>query len=152
MELHVEGYASRFHEGDLGGDTVLPGAFSAALLVRPAPRPMLYAHDTANPIGVWDRIVEDDIGLFVKGRIQGGSPSSDRMIDLVRSGAVSGLSIGYRTIRSRGDGTQRELAELDLWEISIVAFPMLPSARITRIFTDPTTQPVSQPTEERIAA
>ena len=142
-ELLIKGYASRFGERDLGGDIVRRGAFSAALLSRPAPRPMLYAHETDAPIGVWDRIFEDATGLFVEGRIHGGSPAADRIIALVASGAVDGLSIGYRTLRSRPDTVGRELLEVDLWEISIVAFPMLPTARIDSH---------TSLTEERIAA
>jgi len=136
-DLKISGYASRFDERDLGSDIVRAGAFAASLLIRPAPRPMLYGHDTANPIGVWDRITEDNKGLFVEGRIQSGTDLSDRIISLVCSGAVNGLSIGYRTQRSRASGQGRELLEIDLWEISIVAFPMLTSARIDTLTPTP---------------
>jgi HK97 family phage prohead protease len=136
-DLLISGYASRFEERDLGADRVHAGAFAASLLIRPAPRPMLYGHDTANPIGVWERIVEDSNGLFVEGRLQAGTEFSDRILSLVRSGAVNGLSIGYRTQRSRASGQGRELLEIDLWEISIVAFPMLPTARIDTLTPTP---------------
>jgi HK97 family phage prohead protease len=82
---------------------------------------------------VWDRIVEDASGLFVSGRIMGGEPRSDRIMRLVRAGALSGLSIGYRPVRARKIASGRELLELDLWEVSVVAFPMLRAARITQI-------------------
>ena len=83
------------------------------------------------PIGVWDRVVEDETGLFVAGRILGEDGAARR---LVETRAVSGLSIGYRTKRfiSR-PSTGRVLTEIDLWEVSVVAFPMLRSARITHI-------------------
>ena len=155
-DLFIQGYASRFGERDLAGDIVRPGAFSASLLARPGPRPMLYGHDADAPIGVWDRLVEDDTGLWVEGRLQRGTPTADRVAALVASGAVSGLSIGYRTERARalgpegngraralGDTKGRELLALDLWEVSVVAFPMLPTARLT---LTPTTTP------KRIAA
>lgn len=47
-------------------------------------------------------------------------------------GALDGLSIGYRTVRGRTDAKTgiRSLIEVDLWEISVVTFPMLPEARI----------------------
>ena len=138
-DLHIQGYASRFGERDLAGDIVRPGAFSASLLARPGPRPMLYAHETGTPIGVWDRLVEDATGLWVEGRLQRGAVTSDRVAALVASGAVSGLSIGYRTERARASGAKgRELLALDLWEVSVVAFPMLPTARLT---LTPTTTP-----------
>ena len=128
-ELHIQGYASRFGERDLAGDIVRPGAFAASLLARPAPRPMLHAHETGTPVGVWDRLVEDATGLWVEGRML-LSPETATLARLVRAGSVSGLSIGYRTLRSRQTFGGRELLELDLWEVSVVAFPMLPTARL----------------------
>ena len=128
-ELKIQGYASRFGERDLAGDIVCPGAFAASLLARPAPRPMLHAHDTDAPVGVWDRLVEDATGLWVEGRIL-LSPGTETLARLVRAGSVSGLSIGYRTLRSRQTFGARELLEIDLWEVSVVAFPMLPTARL----------------------
>jgi len=128
-DLFIAGYASRFGEADLSGDIVNRGAFSASLLARADPFPMLFGHQTDTPIGVWDRVVEDNLGLFVAGRIFEASPSVRR---LVESRSVSGLSIGYRTRRAnprRAGG--RILTEIDLWEVSVVAFPMLRSARIT---------------------
>ena len=68
-DLFISGYASRFDEADLSGDIVRRGAFSAALLARVDPFPMLFGHKTNTPIGVWDRVVEDEEGLFVAGRI-----------------------------------------------------------------------------------
>ncbi|MEP3654642.1 MAG: HK97 family phage prohead protease [Litorimonas sp.] len=130
-DLFISGYASRFDEADLSGDIVRRGAFSAALLARIDPFPMLFGHKTNSPIGVWDRVVEDEQGLFVAGRILDDTDSSRR---LVATRAVSGLSIGYRTKRSvPRTGGGRILTEIDLWEVSVVAFPMLRSARITQI-------------------
>ena len=130
-DLFISGYASRFGEADLSGDIVQRGAFSASLLSRMEPFPMLFGHQTDTPIGIWDRIVEDEIGLFVAGRILEDAASTRR---LVESGAVSGLSIGYRTRRAKSRPTGgRILTDIDLWEVSVVAFPMLRSARITQI-------------------
>lgn len=138
-DLRLSGYASLFGEADLQGDIVRRGAFAASLLKHGgAGLPMLMAHDTSEPIGVWERIFEDRSGLFVSGRILAGSARADRAIALVRSGAISGLSIGYKTRRaaprrSGPKGGGRLLSELDLWEVSVVAFPMLRSARLTQI-------------------
>ena len=105
---------------------------------------MLFGHETAQPIGVWDRIFEDRTGLFVSGRIIGGHHNADRTARLIREGALSGLSIGYRPkrIQTREAGG-RNLIELDLWEVSVVAFPMLRHARITQI-DDIEIEPISQ--------
>ena len=134
-DLFISGYASRFSEADLSGDIVQRGAFSASLLSRTDPFPMLFGHQTQTPIGIWDRVFEDDVGLFVAGRILDGASQARR---LVETRAVSGLSIGYRTRRflGRSNGrpsTGRILTDIDLWEVSVVAFPMLRSARITHI-------------------
>jgi HK97 family phage prohead protease len=132
--LRISGYASLFGQTDLSGDVVSPGAFAASILALPDGRlPMLFGHETTAPIGVWDRIFEDKTGLFASGRLIGGTPSTDRTAQLISDGAVSGLSIGYRVCRSVRNGSGRLLAELDLWEVSVVAFPMLRSARITQI-------------------
>jgi len=133
-ELELAGYASRFDQTDLSGDRVRRGAFAASRLVRTDNLPMLFNHETDTPIGVWDHVVEDEVGLFVRGRLFLGAPNADRAARLIETGSVSGLSIGFRTLRHnrRADGG-RDLFDIELWEVSIVAFPMLPSARLTEI-------------------
>ena len=139
QSLRISGYASLFGQRDLGGDIVRRGAFAASLLKLPnANIPMLFGHETKLPIGVWNRIFEDRSGLFVSGEIYLGEPRADRIARMVKSHALSGLSIGYRAIRSNPQKSGRELLEIDLWEVSIVAFPMLRAARITQI-DDPLT-------------
>lgn len=140
--LRISGYASLFGQTDLSGDAVQRGAFAASVLSLPKGRlPMLFGHDTKTPIGVWDRLFEDRTGLFVSGRLFGDGPESKRAARLIREGAVSGLSIGYRVKRSQKTASGRRLLDIDLWEVSVVAFPMLRTARITQIddLTSPTT-------------
>lgn len=137
-DLRISGYASLFGQADMSGDVVQPGAFAACLLGMTARLPMLFGHETTEPIGVWDRIFEDRTGLFVSGRLIGGHQKNNRTARLIREGALSGLSIGYRVKRASRKGTGRNLIELDLWEVSVVAFPMLRSARITQIDDLPT--------------
>lgn len=134
-DLRVSGYASLFDQADMSGDIVRRGAFAASLLSRGGVAlPMLQGHNTTEAVGVWDRAFEDRTGLFVSGRLMGGQSRTDHLIRLVRSGAVSGLSIGYRTRRfTPRAGAGRDLFELELLEVSIVPFPMLPSARITQV-------------------
>jgi len=145
-DLYISGYASRFDAPDLSGDIVRRGAFSASLLSRADPFPMLFGHETNTPVGVWDRVVEDAEGLFVAGRILDAHGPTRR---LVETRAVSGLSIGYRVKRSisRPSGG-RNLTEIELWEVSVVAFPMLRSARITTIGD---TSEINAPDIRRIA-
>lgn len=137
----VEGYASLFGRRDQGGDVVQAGAYAASLkaLAGAGRRvKMLWQHDPAQPIGVWDEVREDATGLYVKGRIVTEVERGREAAALLAAGAIDGLSIGYRTLRAERDGKgQRLLAELELWEVSLVTFPMLPEARVAAKGDDP---------------
>jgi hypothetical protein len=130
----VEGYASLFGKTDQGGDVVRKGAYAASLkrlAARGGRVKMLWQHDPAQPIGVWDEVREDATGLWVKGRILTEVEKGREAAALVAAGAIDGLSIGYRTVKAERDGKgQRLLSELELWEVSLVTFPMLPEARV----------------------
>ncbi len=131
----VEGYASVFGKRDQSGDVVQAGAYGVSLkALRAAGRrvKMLWQHDPAQPIGVWDEVREDATGLYVKGRILSEVEKGREAVALLAAGAIDGLSIGYRTKRAERDGKgQRLLSELELWEVSLVTFPMLPEARVS---------------------
>ncbi|WP_372613340.1 HK97 family phage prohead protease [Aquicoccus sp.] len=130
----IEGYASLFGARDQGGDVVEAGAYAASLkrLAGEGRRvKMLWQHDPAQPIGIWDEVREDGRGLYVKGRLLDAVGRAREAAALIAAGAIDGLSIGYRTLRARkGDTGLRLLKELELWEVSLVTFPMLPSARV----------------------
>ncbi|MEX0338370.1 MAG: HK97 family phage prohead protease [Arenibacterium sp.] len=130
----IEGYASLFGESDQGGDIVEPGAYVKSIEeLRKSGRSvkMLWQHDPQEPIGVWDEVREDAKGLWVKGRILDTLRRGREAISLIGAGAIDGLSIGYRTKQAtRNEKGQRLLSELELWEVSLVTFPMLPSARV----------------------
>lgn len=130
----IEGYASLFGVADQGGDVVMPGAYArslARLSDRGGRVKMLWQHDPAEPIGVWDEVREDGKGLWVRGRLLPDVGRAREAAALIGAGAIDGLSIGYRTIRADKDGKgRRVLGELDLWEVSLVTFPMLPEARL----------------------
>ena len=131
-----EGYASLFGLVDLGGDAMAPGAFIRSLQKRGARDVrMLWQHDPSLPIGTWVSIVEDGRGLKVKGRLNLAVARAREALALIRDGAVDGLSIGFRvkSAKKTAGGGIRRLLEVDLWEISIVTFPMLPQARITQV-------------------
>ncbi len=137
--LRIAGYASLYDRRDLAGDIVRPGAFTASLAEAGAAGvAMLFQHHTDEPIGVWEYIREDAMGLHVEGRLLAAGPRGATARRLVRLGALDGLSIGYRAVRStrRPDGG-RDLLQLNLWEVSLVTFPMLPTARF-RVLTPQT--------------
>jgi hypothetical protein len=127
------GYASVFGRLDEGGDIVMPGAFGKSLTRRGRDDVrMLFQHDPKEPVGIWDRLAEDGFGLWAEGRLVAGVPRADALRRLIEARAIDGLSIGFRTVRAtREAGTgHRRLWQVELWEISIVAFPMLDAARI----------------------
>ena len=131
----IEGYASRFGEVDQGGDVVVKGAYAGSLESGRKPK-MLWQHDPSQPIGVWDEVKEDETGLHVRGRIYPDAKTANgvSILKMVEDATIDGMSIGYRTIDSeRGPDGSRMLKELDLWEISMVTFPMLPSARVDAV-------------------
>lgn len=130
----VAGYASHFEEPDQSGDVVVPGAFRASLgRLAAAGRKVkfLWQHDPARPIGVWRDVREDARGLHVKGEILTDLALGSEAIALMQAGAIDGLSIGYRVVKSEKNAATggRRLLEIDLWEVSLVTFPMLPTAR-----------------------
>ena len=128
-----EGYASVFGVVDQGMDVVERGAFAKSLGTRKVK--MLWQHATDKPIGVWDEIQEDERGLYVKGRLLKEVDKGREAMALLRAGAIDSMSIGYRTMEAiaEGDGRVRKLTEVDLFEISLVTFPMLPDAKVTAI-------------------
>ncbi len=136
------GYASVFGEVDLGRDRIEPGAFRRSLKERgPEGIRMLFQHDPAEPIGTWTTIREDGRGLYVEGLLSPDVARAREVRALMLSGALDGLSIGFQTVRARGGGAGsgrgagaiRHILEADLWEISVVTFPMLPSARVSNV-------------------
>ncbi len=142
-EGRFAGYASVFGTVDEGGDIVMPGAFARTIGRRGRDGiRMLFQHDPKEPVGLWDRVAEDGHGLWVEGRLVPGVPRADALRRLIGSRAIDGLSIGFRTVRAtREPGGNRRLWQIDLWEVSIVTFPMMAGARIA----------AAQPTPERDA-
>lgn len=131
-----EGYGSIFGNADSYGEIVMPGAFTKSLAKHAKEKTsplMLWQHNWEQPIGVWDELEEDSKGLFGKGRLLRGVQKADEAHIIMKNGAIRGLSIGYREIRTEPDGNNRKLLELDLMEISPVSFPANRRATITAV-------------------
>ncbi len=129
----IAGYASLFDVGDQSGDVVQKGAYLGSLERMKATGgkvKMLWQHDPQQPIGVWETVFEDSKGLCVKGRLLNEVQAGREALALLKAGAIDGLSIGYRTLRSEKSGAGRLLHEIELWEVSLVTFPMLSGARV----------------------
>ncbi|MES2834749.1 MAG: HK97 family phage prohead protease [Pseudomonadota bacterium] len=132
--LKIEGYASLWGVADLNGDVVAKGAFADSLTrTGAAGVRMLHQHESQAVVGVWDEMVEDARGLFVRGRIEDWSAEARYAAALARAGALDGLSIGFRAAKARRDGRLRVLSAVELWEVSLVTFPMLTGARFSAV-------------------
>lgn len=118
------GYASVFNGVDSYGDTIIAGAYKATLQDRQRPIQLRWNH-YGPVIGKWTAIREDEKGLFVEGELTPGHSVAEDAYSLLKHGAVTGMSIGYRIPAggSEKNGDTRLLKQIDLIEISIVESP-----------------------------
>ena len=141
-EGEITGLAWPFGTADRVGDMIVKGAFGA-----PSTLPALFGHDQTQVVGVWDRIEETSEGLSVKGRLLIEDVARAREVRaMIQAGAVSGLSIGFVTTKAVRTAKGRTISALELHEISIVAVPCHPGARITSLKSDDTTPPMHRKT------
>ena len=135
------GYGSTFGgEPDAYGEVIAKGAFGETLKQHKkagtAPK-LLWQHWPDEPIGVYEEVKEDDKGLFVRGKLDtsGDVPEALKARALMRSGAVDGLSIGFRVKKFAYDEDTDivTLTEIDLREVSVVTFPANPNATVTAV-------------------
>ena len=133
-----QGYGSVFGNKDLGNDVIERGAFLKSLKKRkPQNVKLLYQHKSDMPIGVFDEIKEDDHGLVVKGRLALKTQAGAEAYELLKMGALDGLSIGFRVnpkeVSYDKRGNKRIIKEVDLMEVSLVTFPMNPQATVRSV-------------------
>lgn len=146
------GYASLFGVADLANDIVEFGAFSKTLELHSSrPVRMLFLHDPDLVIGRWLTLRQDNKGLYVEGQLSLDVARAKDIHSLMLSGALDGLSIGFKTRKSYKDQMTgaRYISEADLWEISVVTFPMLPDARVTQVKSN---SPLSDALDVKLAA
>lgn len=122
--MRFAGYAAVFDRPDRGGDIIRKGAFAKALQ-RAGEVPLLWQHKAGAVIGRVEHLSEDGRGLRVI-----ASVGDARASQLLGSGRLDGLSFGYRVREATSGSGLRELKELDLVEVSLVANPMQPKARV----------------------
>ena len=118
--LRFAGWAARFDRIDRAGDVIRRGAFGTAGML-----PLLWCH--RGPVIGHIAFTEDEEGLRVLGEVEDRSAAA-----MVRAGTVDGLSVGYRPLSVR-HGAWREILRAELVEISLVAQPMQPGARVTEV-------------------
>lgn len=132
------GYASVFGNVDLGGDVVERGAFADTLRKRGADGvAMLWSHDPRSvPIGKWLDLQEDERGLVARGRLTLDIPRARDVHAAMKEGTLKGLSIGYRIPQGGAEMDRRGVRRIkaaDLFEVSVVTFPMNERAKVSRV-------------------
>lgn len=135
------GYGSVFGVCDFAREIVASGAFSKSLARWKGKKSLpalLWMHDPAQPIGVWTAMHEDAHGLKVQGKLALRTKAGREAYELLKMGAISGLSIGYRVVGSRIEPQKkaRVLTEVDLFEVSLVTFPANDAARVRAVKKD----------------
>ena len=129
------GYGSVFGVIDSYKEVVAPGAFTKSLQRRTPS--LLWQHRSSEPIGVYTSIREDQTGLYVEGKLALKTARGAEAYELLKMGAISGLSIGFLVklfeYINNGEEKVRRLTEIDLWEVSLVTFPANESARISGV-------------------
>ncbi len=134
---YFAGYASMFDYVDNQMDVVIHGAFERTLVENKSGQEikLLWQHDVREPIGYFTSIKEDNHGLYVEGYLQQEVQKGREAYALLKSGAVRGLSIGYKVKDYSVDHKSgiRIINDLDLYEISLVTFPANEMAKITQV-------------------
>jgi HK97 family phage prohead protease len=135
-----EGYGSVFSITDRGGDIVAPGAFADTLAAaKTAGRlpALLWQHRQAEPIGVYTSMEEDSIGLKVAGKLALKTARGAEAYELMKMGAITGLSIGYKVRDDSWDRVTgvRTIKKADLFELSLVTIPMNDASRVSAVKT-----------------
>ncbi|RXV64867.1 phage major capsid protein [Roseovarius sp. A46] len=139
----IEGVAWPYATPDRTGDVITKGALNT-----PETLPMLFGHDQGQVVGVWDQIAETDDGLTVKGRLLIDDVARAREVRaMVTSKAVTGLSIGFITKAATPQRRGRQITKADVLEISVVAVPAHPGARITSAKSQTLENDMSEETE-----
>jgi HK97 family phage prohead protease len=137
LKVRFAGYAAVFDRPDRGGDVIRKGAFAGSLAAGGAV-PLLWQHKPGAVIGRVEHLSEDKRGLRVIAEL-GEGEDARRAARLLQGGKLAGLSFGYRVREAGESGGLRELRELELIEVSLVAEPMQPRARVhaVEVASDP---------------
>lgn len=134
------GIASVYGVEDLGGDVIEKGAFKKTISENPTV-PILWQHDRSEVIGQ-GTVKEWQGKILLNGTLDLDDPIAVKAYKKLKNGLIKGLSIGFQTIKavweeveeeSKSTRFVRHITELKLFECSVVTFPMLPDAQVTRV-------------------
>jgi HK97 family phage prohead protease len=134
------GYGNVYGVVDQGDDVVMPGTFADSLTEWSAKGRMpalLWQHNSRQPIGAYTAMKEDSVGLYVEGKLAMKTQQGAEAYELMKMGAISGLSIGFMTRTDSFDNKTgiRTISKGDLWECSLVTFPMNDQSRVSAVKT-----------------
>ena len=129
---YITGYGSVFGNVDSYGDIVVKGAFVNSIAKKmPA---LLLQHNPSDVVGVWKVAKEDKNGLYLEGELNLKVQKARENYELLKQGALKGMSIGFSTVDSEyNQEGKRLIKEVDLWEVSIVTFPANVAAQINGV-------------------
>ncbi len=126
----ISGYASVFGVVDQHNDLINNGAFKK---IDPQKVKLLWQHNLEEPIGIVEEIYEDDYGLYFRAKLLLDLPQAKTAYNLVKSKAISGVSIGFKPLKYHYKQDTRIIENIDLWEISLVTFPANMDANILEV-------------------
>jgi HK97 family phage prohead protease len=134
------GYGNVYDVVDQGDDIVASGAFAESLkdwAMKGRMPAMLWQHNTKQPIGAYTVMKEDGKGLYVEGALAMKTQLGAESYELMKMKAISGLSIGFKSKQDTFDQKTgiRTIAKGDLYECSLVTFPMNDASRVASVKT-----------------
>ena len=132
----IEGVAAGYGNVDAHGEIFAPGAFTASLKSMKAggrQPAMLLHHDINRPAGRWDTFTEKTDGLHVTGALALEAADGREAYALLKGGALAGLSVGFKPLKTKGSGAGTVITEAELFEVSLVAVPSNPKTRIQSV-------------------
>lgn len=137
-----EAIVSVFGNKDLGGDIVMPGAFTDSLNLWSAkgdPLPIIWSHDWDDPaahIGYCLEAKETDRGLWVKGKLDIDRPFAEQVHHLLKNRRVTQFSFGYfadeiKWVEDSDSGRMsRELHRISVFEVGPTLLGMNPDTEL----------------------
>lgn len=134
------GYGNVYDVADQGDDIVASGAFAESLkewAAKGRMPAMLWQHNSRQPIGAYQSMKEDSTGLLVEGKLAMKTQLGAEAYELMKMDAISGLSIGFQTREDSYDQKLgiRTIKKGDLYECSLVTFPMNDDSRVAAVKT-----------------
>jgi HK97 family phage prohead protease len=136
------GYLAVFDNVDQGGDVIRAGAFQKSLVDLQTKQrtrksryvlPIFWSHLPEEPLGGFVEASEDSHGLLVKGELDLDIEQGRRAYSGLKRGYLSGMSIGYITVKQGYEDGARVLKELRLLEGSLTALPMNEEAQVVTV-------------------